>query len=131
MADVAKFDLTKGAGSADIVTSSGIVAAAAAMTVDYTASKRVLLYVKNADAAADAYVKFTAPTTNITGGVQRSRGDQTVKVEFGHEAVIDIAETARLLNLTDKDIDVALVDSAGTALASGVLSDITIFAINL
>ena len=131
MADVAKFDLTKGAGHAAITTATDIVAAAGAMTIDYTASKRVLLYVKNADAAADAYVKFTAPTSNLTGGVQRSIGDLKIKVAYGDEAVFDLNETARYLNLADKNIDVALVDASGTALASGVLSDITVFAINL
>lgn len=126
MADVAKFDLTKGKASAVLTTATGIVAAAPAMTIDYTGSKRVLLYVKNADAAADAYVKFTAG-----GGIRSSLGDLTIKVEDGKEAVIDLSDTARLLNLADKDIDVALVDAEGNALAAGVLSDITIFAINL
>lgn len=131
MADVAKYNLTKGAKYAILDTATGIVAAAAAMTIDYTASKKVLLYVKNADAAADVYVTFKAPTTNKTGGVLRSQGDYIVEVPLGDEAVFDLSETARYLNLTDKDIDVQFNDSEGTAVVAGVLSDITVFAINL
>ena len=131
MADVAKFDLTKGAGYDILDTTTEIVAAAAAMTIDYTASKRVLLYVKNADAAVDVYVTFKAPITNITGGIKREQGDYIVEVPLGDEAVFDLSETARYLNLTDKDIDVQFNDSEGTAVIAGVLSDITVFAINL
>ena len=126
MADITKFDLTE--GGYDTTTTSEAQAAAATLTIDYTSSKRVLLYVNNADAAVDAYLRFEEPTN---GGERKLLGDYTVEVPHGDEAVIDLADTARLLNLTDTDIDVSLVDSAGEALAAEILSDITLRAINL
>lgn len=124
MADVTNFDLT-GSGH-DTVTTSAIVAATGTATIPYDSSKRALLYVKNADAAATAYITFKAG-----GGIRGALGDYIVQCAKGSEVMIDLNDTARYLNLADKDIHLELNDSNGDALAAAVLEDLTVLAINL
>lgn len=124
MADVTNFDVT--ASGHATVTTSAIIAAAGTATIPYDSSKRVLLYVKNADVAATAYI-----TLKAGGGVRSALGDYIVQCANGNEVVIDLSDTARYLNLTDTDIDLQLNDVNGDALAADVLSDLTVLAINL
>lgn len=100
---------------------SELIAAAASQTIDLKGFKRAVVYVKNADDAADAYV-----TVKAGDGIRSSLGDMIAIVEYGNEGVIKITDTMRYAS-GDK-LTVELNDASGDPLAAGVLSGITIFA---
>lgn len=122
------YDLTKGTASDSEATAS-LVAAAAELAIPFADADGAILHVKNADAAADAYVTIEANGD----GPKAALGDQVVTVDFGDEAKIMIKDTGRFV-VQDADDDdegsiiVKLNDSAGDALGAAVLSDITIWA---
>lgn len=124
-----KFDLTHDNVTDVIATATGIVAAAGKLAIPLGRAKQAVLHVKNADAAADAYV-----TIKAGGGIRKALGDMIVKVETGNEAKIKIADTARFMVLTGDDAKSVIVefnDNEGKALASGVLEDLTVWAVLL
>jgi len=108
----------------DEVTTASVAAAAASQTIDMTGFKELTLYVRNVDAAADAYV-----TINKGDGITSGIGDRVEICKHAYTSVIKISDTERHCVRSTGVITVELNDSAGTALAADILSDITLIAI--
>jgi phage-related protein len=102
---------------------SGLVAAAGTLTIDLDGekAKAAIVRVENNDAAATAYVTVKAGT-----GIDAEKGDEIYQVAKGDTAVIRIEDTSRFLDLTTGKITIAFNDSAGAALAAGILEDLVI-----
>lgn len=122
------YDLTKGTAS-DTGTTVAIVAGAASLAIPMGDARGAILHVKNADAAADAYVTLVANGV----GPKAALGDKVVKVVHAYETQIKITDTGRFV-IQDADDDdagsiiVEFNDSAGKALAGGILEDLTVWA---
>jgi hypothetical protein len=123
MADFTSLEV-KNETDLDVATTSEIAAAAASQTVSMDGYKELILYVVNADAAADAYV-----TIKAGDGIHSSLGDMIKTVEHGETGVIKITDTMRFVTQSTGKVTVELNDASGDALVADVLSDITLLAI--
>ena len=126
MADVTVFDLSGGAAY-DSGTTSGITTGAAAQTVPCENGKEARLALRIQNGNEEAVVATVA----AGDGVRASLGDYSQTVAAGETAYIALCDSARFKVLADNDVDVALTDSAGGALDSGVLANVQIEAVQL